>query len=705
MAKSSSLTRLHAKIEKALGEKSKRDALYAAMKRGRDNRRKAVELLPGGEAFRKKVRGTKLRCLAKQDELVERFAEKVRQRGASVFLAKDAKAAIDYVLKIARQRDAKIVAKSKSLTSEEIEINEPLEKAGLQVIETDLGELIIQQVHEKPFHLVFPAVHKTVADVAEIFRKATGEEIPDDADAVMKAVRRFVRPFFLKADIGMTGANVGIAEIGVIVIETNEGNGRLVSSIPDVHVCIMGREKIVESVEDALQMMLAHPISAVGQHLTTYETLMGGRSPLGQEEGGSKRESHIIILDNGRSQMRKDPLMQDALNCIRCAACMNICPTYGVVGGHAFGYIYPGPIGIPWTAAVHGLDKAGEFADLCVSCGLCKEICPAEIDIPLMISAVKDRYRKMERHPLVNRALMAAETMAKVGSATAPVSNWAMKNQFFRSQMEKYIGIDSRRELPPFRRRTLAKRFDKRGASMVSNPVHRVAFFADIYANYNAPDLGMAAVERLESRGCKVLMPPQQGCGYPYIGYGDWQRARKAAEENVRSLTYYTQQGYDIVSTEPTAVYCLKVSYPKLLDGRRDAVEVADRTYEYFEYLEKLESETPRDCRLHLSGNHFGFHIACHQRALGAGKHAMAYLKRRGAEVEVIETGTCCGMAGTFGLKEGMLGYELSQAVGEPLFQAFRDSGLQAIVTESSVCKIQLQEGTGLKVWHPLELL
>jgi L-lactate dehydrogenase complex protein LldF len=701
----SSLTRLYAKIEKALGEKPKRDALYTAMKRGRDNRRKAVELLPGGEAFRKKVRETKLRCLAKQDELVDRFAEKVRQRGASVFLAKDAKAAIDYILKIARERDAKIVAKSKSLTSEEIEVNEPLEKAGLEVIETDLGELIIQQVHEKPFHLVFPAVHKTVADVAEIFRKATGEEIPDDADAVMKAVRRFVRPYFLNADIGMTGANVGIAEIGAIVIETNEGNARLVSSIPDVHICIMGREKIVETVEDALQMMLAHPISAVGQHLTTYETLMGGRSPLGQGDDSGKRESHIIILDNGRSRMRQDPLMQDALNCIRCAACMNICPTYGVVGGHVFGYIYPGPIGIPWTACVHGLEKAGEFADLCISCGLCKEICPAEIDIPLMISAVKDRYRKLERHPLVNRALMAAETMAKIGSATAPISNWCMKNQFFRSKMETYLGIDSRRELPPFRRNTLAKRFDKRGASMVSNPVHRVAFFADIYANYNAPDLGMAAVERLESRGCKVLMPPQQGCGYPYIGYGDLERAGKVAAENVRSLTYYTQQGYDIVSTEPTAVYCLKVSYPKLLDGSRDAVVVADRTYEYFEYLEKLESETPRNCRLHLAGNHFGFHIACHQRALGAGKHAMAYLKRHGAEVEVIETGTCCGMAGTFGLKEGMLGYELSQAVGEPLFQAFRDSGLQAIVTESSVCRIQLQEGTGLKVWHPLELL
>jgi Fe-S oxidoreductase len=231
-----------------------------------------------------------------------------------------------------------------------------------------------------------------------------------------------------------------------------------------------------------------------------------------------------------------------------------------------------------------------------------------------------------------------------------------------------------------------------------------VAFFADIYANYNAPELGMAAVELLETRGCKVLMPPQKGCGYPYIGYGDLTQARKVAEENVRSLAFYTQQGYDIVSTEPTAVYCLKISYPKLLDGRQDAIDVANRTYEYFEYLGLLEAEKPDDMRINLTGRRFGFHIPCHQRSLGAGAQAMTYLKRRGAQVEVIETGTCCGMAGTFGLKEGMLGYELSQAVGQPLFDLFKTASIEAIITESSVCKIQLLEGTGLRVYHPLEI-
>ncbi len=695
---------LYAKIETALEEKPKRTQLYNAVKRARDSRRAAIDILPQGEAFRKEVREVKVRCTAKLDDLVDRFAERVKARGAEVFLAEDGAAAIGYILKLAAEKNAKTVAKSKSLTSEEIEVNHPMEDAGLEVIETDLGELIIQKVHEKPFHLVFPAVHKTAVEVAEIFEKETGEGVPQDVDAIMKVVRQYLRPIFLNADIGMTGANVGVAESGAILIETNEGNARLVSSIPDVHICIMGREKVVETAGDAILMMLAHPVSAVGQHTTTYVTWMGGRSPLGAD-GKTPRESHIIILDNGRSAMKEDPLFSDALNCIRCGACMNICPTYGVVGGHAFGHIYPGPIGIPWTSEVHGLEKAGDFAPLCISCGLCKEICPAEIDIPMMIAGVKDRDSEVHPHPRVNKMLMAAERAAKMGSLTAPVSNWMMGNAWIRWAMEKAMGIDRRRQLPKFSRVTLAKRFAKRGPSPVSNPVRKVAFFTDLFANYNDPDLGMAAIECLEARGCEVVIPPQKGCGYPYIGYGDLKKARKAARENVDFLAPYVERGYAVVATEPTAAYCLKISYPKLLDKAGDAMALADHTFEFFEFLSLLEGEGQVGEREALSGRKFGFHIPCHQRPLGAGEHAMAFLRARGAEVTLIETGTCCGMAGTFGLKAGPLGYDLSQAVGEPLFEGFRDADVEAIVTESSVCALHLSEGTAHAVWHPLNLL
>ena len=206
-----------------------------------------------------------------------------------------------------------------------------------------------------------------------------------------------------------------------------------------------------------------------------------------------------------------------------------------------------------------------------------------------------------------------------------------------------------------------------------------------------------------------MVLPHQKACGYPYIGYGDLDRAELLARHNVEPFAKYVQQGYDVVSPEPTAVYCLKHAYGKLLNNDENALAVSTHSYEFFEYLEMLEEENPeaftgRESQL-FAGRKYGFHLPCHQRPLSAGKATMAWLRRRGAEVRLIETGTCCGMAGTFGMKHGELGYELAQAVGEPLFHHFNNADIDGIVTESSVCRIHLMEGTGIKVWHPLELL
>lgn len=691
---------LKGRITKALTDQQKQDFLYGAMKRGRDNRAETLQRVPGGTAFRDEVKRVKDQCRGDHDRLLKQFVEKAESRGVKVFLAKTGADAIEYVLKLAAERGAKTISKSKSLTTEEIELNHPLEEAGLRVVETDLGELIIQLIGDKPYHLVFPSVHVTAKEVSKIFEKETGKPVSDDIDEIMAVVRKYLRPIFLNTDIGMTGANVGIAETGGIVIETNEGNARLVSSIGNCHVCVMGSEKIVETIDEALLMVMAHPVSATGQLPTTYVTWMHGRSPMG--EGDQARESHIIVLDNGRSEMREDPLMSDALNCIRCGACMNICPTYGVVGGHTFGHIYPGPIGIPWTAQVHGLDEAADFAPLCISCGLCKEICPAQIDMPNMIAEVKHRAMKQEGASTVDKAMMAADRYAALGSATAPLSNWMLRNGAFRWALEKIIGIDRRRNLPDFNRRPLTKRFAARNAKSPASPKHCVAFFVDVYANYNAPELGMAAIERLEAAGCAVEMPDQQPSGYPFIAYGDLDRARETARYNIAQLAPLARKGYIIVSPEPTAAYTLTKSYPVLLPGDEDAKIVAAQTRELFTFL--LEVETPPD-NPPLKGRSFGFHCSCHQRPLGSGDAAMAWLRRQGAEVDLVETGTCCGMGGTFGLKAGPLGYDLSQAVGKNLFEAFAASGVTDIVTESSVCSIQLREGTGLPVHHPLNLL
>ncbi|MBI2421409.1 MAG: LUD domain-containing protein [Candidatus Hydrogenedentes bacterium] len=694
--------RLGAKITESIENPKNRNALYKCMKRGRDTRSERLKTLPGGTAFRDEVKAIKERCIAQQDELLARFIANAEKRGATVFVAEDARAAIDYTIDLALRKGCKNVAKSKSLTTEEIEINHDMIKAGLSVVETDLGELIIQLVDEKPYHLVFPSVHKMREDVAEIFSKATGKAVSSDIPELMKVVRAYLRPIFLGANIGMTGANVGIAETGAIVIETNEGNARLVSSIGETHICIMGIEKIVDTVEDAMMLVLAHPVSASGQLPTTYVTMMAGRCALGQD--GAPRESHIIVLDNGRRRMREHPLMKEALHCIRCGACMNVCPTYGVVGGHTFGYIYPGPIGIPWTAEVHGQDKASAFAELCISCGLCKEICPAQIDMPMMIAEVKRRDLEVNPAPVVNRALMAAEKFSKLGSATAPLSNWSLKNPLFRTVMEKAIGIDKRRVLPPFARDTFAKRFARRFTPQRAGgtPKYRVAFFHDLYANYNRPDLAMKAVERLEAAGCEVVVPKQEACGYPYIGYGDLDAARTVAARNVAYLRAHAEAGGIIVTPEPTAAYCFKVSYPKLLPHNAWVKTVAAQTRDLFELLLEVEAAPAIQP---LKGRKLGFHCPCHQRPIGMGEGTREWLRRLGAEVQFIDTGTCCGMAGTFGMKHGPLGYDLANAVGDPLFEAFKASGVEAIVTESSVCSMHLREGANMTVYHPLDLL
>ena len=694
-------TRLKEKITEAILHPKARNSLYACMERGRASRAEALLELPGGAAFRERVKEIKAACLENQDALLDRFVANLEERGTKVFMAEDGQAAIGYVLQVARERGAKTVSKSKSLTTEEIEINKPLQEAGLRVVETDLGELIIQLAGEKPYHLVFPSVHKTAKDVAELFEKEMGRPISSDIDELMVAVRGYLRPIFLNTDIGLTGANIGIAETGGIVIETNEGNGRLVSSIGDCHICVMGSEKIVETIEEALLMVMAHPVSATGQCPTTYVTWMHGRSPLG--EGAARpRESHVIILDNGRTKMREDPALKEALACIRCGACMNICPTYGVVGGHTFGHIYPGPIGIPWTAAVHGLDRAADFAPLCISCGLCREICPADIDMPYMIAEVKDRANRRYGTPAVDRAMMAADRFAALGSATAPLSNWLLGRKAFRVVLERVTGLDRRRTLPRFERRTLKRRFARRGTDAGSGADRKVAFFVDVYADYNRPDLGEAAIELLRAAGCGVQLPEQKPCGYPYIAYGDLGRAREVARYNVARLAPLARAGHDIVTLEPTAVYALREMYPKLLPGDEDALALAERTFGFFDYLLKVE-DAPSV--FPLENRRLGFHCSCHQKGLGGGEPVMAWLRRMGAQVELVESGTCCGMGGTFGLKTGPLGYELSQAVGEPLFEAFQRSGVEAIVTESSVCAIQLAEGTEHRVLHPLEVV
>src|SRR5437867_8924860 len=668
------------------------------MERGRSNR--AATIQQAGldlSAFRDRVRSIK-ETAAQDPSIADAFAEAVRANGGRVFFAATARDGVRYVLDICRANGAEFLVKSKSLTSEEIEMNQGLAAEGIRAIETDLGELLCQVAGEKPSHLVFPAIHMTSDRIARMLTQAYGEAIAPEPSSILSAVRARLRPQFLAATVGVTGANIGIAETGSIVVETNEGNGRLVTSVPRVHIALIGLEKIVRRWEDAADLVRGHAISATGQRMTVYVSLISQRQGVAGDPMG--REFHVIILDNGRTRMRADPVFREALNCIRCGACMNVCPTYGVTGGHVFGHIYPGPIGIPWTANVHGLEDAG-FAHLCVSCGLCHEICPVDIDIPWMIAKVKEQDVEAHGQPIAERFFMASEPFSKLACLAAPIANGFLARPAVRALMEVALGVDHRRTLPSFAKRSLRSRLGRRLPT--EGRRGKVAFFPDLYAEFNNPDLGLRAIDVLERLGYTVVIPNVRWGGMPYVSYGRLRKASKVAAENLRVLGPLVDEGYAVVSTEPTAIYMLQKVYPKLLEGDV-AAKVAARSSGFFEFIEARLGDLPLRPTRDPSAL-VGFHIPCHDRALSSGAPAMRFLERAAYRVRVVETGTCCGIAGTFGMKRGWLGYELSMAVGEKLFEQFRGSGCDLIATESSVCSLQLHDGLGVDVVHPLDMV
>jgi len=686
---------LLSKLRRALNDRESSEKFWGAMAKARANRTALLQKEHlDMHAIKESNKALKTAAVA-NTSLVEEFAENVRKNGGKVFLAKTGEDAIRYVEELSKRVGAKLIVKAKSLTSDEIEFTHELDKVGIRSVETDLGELVIQLAGETPVHLVMPAAHKSVKQIAQLVSSAVGREVPPEDQAILRTVRAYLRQLFLTADIGVSGANIGVAETGSIVIETNEGNGRLVTSLPKVHLVIIGMEKIVPKWEDATYLVKGHSASATGQNMTVYVSVITQHGPLaGSTEG---REYHVVILDNGRSRMREDPWFSDALNCIRCGACMNVCPTYGIAGGHTFGYIYPGPIGIPWTAEVHGLDKA-TFAHLCVSCGLCKEICPVDINIPMMIAKVKEEEVQENGQLIVNDFFMASETLARLASATAPVSNWLLRREATRAVMESLVGVDRRRTLPTFSRKRLRARLRPVGAG--SGESGKVVFFPDIYADYNDPQLGVRAVKILLALGYKVEVPNLQWSGMPYISYGNISKATAVTKTNLETLKAYLDQGYSVVSTEPTAVYMLREVYPTLVPGGL-AEKAREMSFPFFGFVQgrladlELRPAFP-------TAEAIGFHIPCHDRSVSGGRHAIEFLSAAGYKVQIVENGTCCGMAGTFGMKHGDLGYNLSMEVGDHLFRLFKESGRKLVATESSVCSMQIADGVGLKVVHPL---
>src|SRR6476469_73172 len=367
----------------ALGDVQLRGALRNATSLFGRRRLAAAGSLENWEDLRSQARAIKDDVLLHLDSYLEQFVANAESRGAQFHWARDAAEANGIICKLASERGARTIVKSKSMTTEETHLNDALEAADIQVVETDLGEYIIQLAEETPSHIIAPAIHKTKHQIAELFTQELGMPPTDDIAKLTSTARATLRDRFAAADIGISGVNFGIAETGTIVILENEGNIRLTTSLPRVHIAVMGIEKILPRFADLDIFLKLLPRSGTGQRLTTYQSFITGTKIDKNAEG--PEELHVVMLDNGRSRMLAHPVTRQSLACIRCGACLNACPVYQQIGGHAYGSVYPGPIGAVITPQLIGLKKSAQLPYASSLCGACREVCPVKIDIPELL--------------------------------------------------------------------------------------------------------------------------------------------------------------------------------------------------------------------------------------------------------------------------------------------------------------------------------
>jgi L-lactate dehydrogenase complex protein LldF len=456
-----------ARAEAALEDGFLQQALGIATTRFIDLRREAFAGFPEGDRLRDRARAAKEATLQQLDTHLERLADSVERLGGRVHWAATAAEAREIVLRLCRERGVRRVVKSKSMATEEIELNAALERAGVTAVETDLGEYIIQLAHEKPSHIIAPAIHKTKGQVAELFTRAMGRPLPADAEALTAAARAALRQAFLEADMGITGANFAVADTGTVVLVTNEGNGRMVTTLPRIHVAVMGMEKVIPSMSDLVLFLSILARSATGQRLSVYTTLI--RGPRARTELEGPEEFHLILLDNGRSAQIAGPL-REALYCLRCGACLNVCPVYRRVGGHAYGATYPGPIGILLTAMLEGQPAVRELAHASSLCGACQEVCPVRIDIPRMLVELRAGLAESRQVGALERALarlagraLASPALFRLGARLARL----LQRPFVRDGRIRRLpllgGWTAARDLPPLARESFGEWWERQG--------------------------------------------------------------------------------------------------------------------------------------------------------------------------------------------------------------------------------------------------
>lgn len=691
--------------------------------------------------MRSALRQAKDYAIEHQPELLARFKEMAQAAGAIVFEARTAEEANRYIYELCQRKGIELVVKSKTMVSEETELNHYLEARHIRAVETDLGEWVAQLAHERPSHMVMPIIHKTRQQVGSLLSEATGREISRENVAEQVAVIRVEhRKSFLNAGMGISGANALIAESGTVMMLTNEGNGRLVTSLPPVHVVMAGYDKLLGTFAEAITQLRLLARSATAQHITSYTTFITGPATPGHE-------MHIVLLDNGRSEMRADPRFKDALRCIRCAACANICPPYAQVGGHVFGYIYSGAIGLVVTPFHHGIEAGAGPQGLCVSCNACETVCPVEIPLPSLILDVRSRvvekkglhwikklvFGAMARPRLFNiaaRLISIAQFPVTRGSNFIRARNFGILGKLPLPYMRPMVKLASWRSLPAFASRPLRDRVQRQLARQepadstqrtLTTPPLTVCYFAGCMTDRLYPEMGQSVIHVLQTCGVRVTFPRKQNCcGLPALNSGDRRDGAAMAHQTIIMLEQALKESEAdyILSASTSCVATIVQDYIKLFEDLdeqgwlRRARELAGKVVDFTSFLERMLADGIQlpvrqdDGKTAIVTT---YHDSCQScNCLGLRKEARHIIRDAlGLELrEMPQADVCCGFGGSTSIEHG----DVAERLLHNKLRNAESTSATILVADNPGCLMHLRGGVDangkkLRVLHLAQLV
>jgi iron-sulfur cluster protein len=690
-------------IDVKLHDEVLRDALGRFVDQYSDARLKAYANVDSIEDLRDSLKEMKQETVAHIEEIADEFEASVKQKGGQFYRAKDGDAVKKYLLKICQENNVQRIVKSKSMASEEIHLNKFLIDNGLHVKETDLGEWMLSVAGQRPSHMIMPAIHLNRQQCADFFSQELQEKVPDDIDFMIHKAREVLRDEFLQADMGLTGANFGIAENGAIGLVTNEGNARLTTTLPRIHVILIGYEKLIPKIEDAAKILRLLPRNGTCQRMTSYMTMVAGPTPVIRKVNGNwieeDRQVHVILLDNGRLKSAHDPKFKEVYQCVRCASCLNVCPIWTLVGGHVYGHIYSGGIGVILTGLLNSMKDFNKISELCIGCRKCVSICPGKINIPDLIEELRAQNVKnnglslplkvVVQDILANRKIFhTLLRIASIGQKPVQTGNVIRHLPMF------FAKLTNGRSLPAIADEPLRDRVSKLLKKNPPAPVKRVAFFSGCNIDFVFPKTGQSVIRVLQDLNMEVVFPEQQNCcGKPVLGMGDRETAKNIAKNNV---IVFEEAVVDVILCAcPT---CAETWHKTYLELFADDQEWADRVrkitakvYEFTSFVAEAYEKADRLIKTKGSKK-VTYHDSCHMnRGLGIFQQPRQLLNAA-VDYELVEMKNCdkcCGMAGAFGMKYS----EISLPILKEKIENIKASGADTIAVACPACMMQIQGG------------